>query len=328
VINPPRELRMARHGIDYESVKQAALKLLSQGISPSVQKIRECLGTGSHTTIAEHLKNWREEYATKKVHHLPATMPKELITTFERLWQTAMEHAEQQLANVKEALDIHEEKLQQEKILNDKVIADLKSQLDTLNQKLEDKRQENQALQTQLAMANERLEKQANEIDRLKQQYELRWKHLLDEKHHAIEKIDQLQTEVHQHQQQVSDQTEKHQVALAKERELQAVSEKRWVQLIDQARLEASHWRKKYEDTTRKQSDQIDTLHNQLVKLQDNFTTAKTTLDHKNEMVHTLNTQLENMQTQHTITVSELAVLKSRLKTETGKKLKKIVDTV
>ena len=71
------------------------------------------------------------------------------------------------------------------------------------------------------------------------------------------------------------------------------MSEKRWVQLIDQARLEASHWRKKYEDTTRKQSDQIDTLHNQLVKLQDNFTTAKTTLDHKNEMVHTEHTTRE-----------------------------------
>ena len=54
---------MARIGVDYETIKQAAIKLLSQGIAPSVQKIREVLGTGSNTTIAEYLKVWRDEYA-------------------------------------------------------------------------------------------------------------------------------------------------------------------------------------------------------------------------------------------------------------------------
>jgi len=34
-----------------------------------VQKVREVLGTGSNTTITEHLKKWREEYA-KKIHLL------------------------------------------------------------------------------------------------------------------------------------------------------------------------------------------------------------------------------------------------------------------
>jgi hypothetical protein len=51
-----RNSAMARHGVDFESVKQAALKLLSKSISPSTQKIRELLGTGSHTTIAAYLK--------------------------------------------------------------------------------------------------------------------------------------------------------------------------------------------------------------------------------------------------------------------------------
>src|ERR1700733_9122325 len=112
---------MARHGVDFESVKQAALKLLSKGISPSTQKIRELLGTGSHTTIAEHLKIWREAHAAKKVHHLPATIPEEVIVTFETLWQTAMEHAEKHLADVKVALENQEEKLSQEKMLAEKI---------------------------------------------------------------------------------------------------------------------------------------------------------------------------------------------------------------
>ena len=54
---------MSRLGIDYTKVKMAAINLLSQGIAPSVQKIREVLGTGSNTTIASHLTTWREDYA-------------------------------------------------------------------------------------------------------------------------------------------------------------------------------------------------------------------------------------------------------------------------
>src|SRR3990167_6177605 len=122
---------MARHGVDFETVKQTALKLLSKGISPSVQRIRESLGTGSNSTIAEHLKIWREQHSAKKVHHLPATLPPELIASFETLWQTAMEHAEKHLTDVKEALENQEEKLQQEKLIADKSIADLKTQLDS-----------------------------------------------------------------------------------------------------------------------------------------------------------------------------------------------------
>ena len=55
---------MARHGVDYETVKHTAIKLLSQGSAPSVQKLRDVLGTGSNTTLAKHLNRWREEFAT------------------------------------------------------------------------------------------------------------------------------------------------------------------------------------------------------------------------------------------------------------------------
>ena len=78
-------------------------------IEPPVQRIRELLGTGSNSTIAEHLKIWREQHAAKKVHYLPAFISEELINTFETLWQTAMEHAERHLSDVKESLISQEE---------------------------------------------------------------------------------------------------------------------------------------------------------------------------------------------------------------------------
>ena len=95
---------MARNGVDYETVKHTAVKLLSQGIPPSVQKLRETLGTGSNTTLAMHLKAWREEQASQPVHHLPPTLPKELIGPVEVLWQTAIEQAQQQFVAYKSSM--------------------------------------------------------------------------------------------------------------------------------------------------------------------------------------------------------------------------------
>jgi chromosome segregation ATPase len=317
-----RSSAMARHGVDFESVKQAALKLLSKGISPSTQKIRELLGTGSHTTIAEHLKIWREAHAAKKVHHLPATIPEELIATFETLWQTAMEHAEKHLAGVKIELENQEEKLCQEKMLADKTVADLKSQLNELNQNIDNKTRENQLLQTNLAVAAERFQNQTAQIDTLKQQHELRLKHLHDEKHKVIDEVNKLQAEITFQNQNLLEKTEKHQAALAKERALQEESEKRWAQIIDQARSETKISQKKYEEAAYKQMDQIKALQDNLVKLQDNLTIAQTTLIHKNEIIDTQSKQIEKGQGDYTSIVSELALLKAKIvDRKTNKKL-------
>jgi chromosome segregation ATPase len=305
---------MARHGVDFETVKQAALKLLSKGISPSVQRVRELLGTGSNSTIAEHLKIWREQHAAKKVHHLPASLPPELIASFETLWQTAMEHAEKHLTDVKEALEKQEEELTQEKIVADKTISDLKSQLDSLNQKMDEKTRENQALQTSLAVATERFQNQADEINALKQQHELRLKHLHDEKHQVIDEVNKLQAEITHYKKEISNQTEKQRAVLAAERLLQEESEKRWIQIIDQSRSETKNSQKKYEEIVQKQIGRIEELRSNLTKLQDKLTTTQSTLDHKNETIHAINKQLEHSRSQYILITSELAVLQSRFK--------------
>lgn len=320
---------MSRTGIDYDSVKQAAIKLLSQGTAPSVQRVRELLGTGSNTTIAGHLKNWREEHAAKKMHHLPATLPEELIATFETLWQTAMEHAEKQMTEVKKALEQQEEKLQQEKTLIDKTMIDLKSQMGELTQKMEEKAQENLALQTKLALTDERLEKQISETNRIEQQYKLRLKHMLEEKHQAIEKIEQLQNAINKQQQDLTAQSEKYQALLEKERALQENSEKRWVQLIDQARTESQNLRKKYELNLRSQTAQIESLQNNLSKSQEKIAVMQASLNHKEDVAEALKKQVNELQAQYTATVSELAFLQAEHKAAMYKKSsKKIAQAV
>ena len=152
---------MSRPGVDYETVKQTAVKLLSQGIAPSVQKIREELGTGSNSTIADHLKVWRDDYAKKTIHHLPANMPKELISTFEILWQTAMEHAQNQLAEYKKAVESECEAALQKEEEAVKLVTNIQLKYDELSYKLEQEVANKQKTAVELAIVNDRLIKQS-----------------------------------------------------------------------------------------------------------------------------------------------------------------------
>lgn len=232
---------MARPGIDYETVKHTAIKLLSQGAAPSVQKIRETLGTGSNTTIAQHLNVWREKHKSKEIHHLPANMPKELISAIEVLWQTAMEQAEYQLTSIKQDLDNRQTQLQQERLALEVRVTELKAMLSEAEQKLEGKDKIAHALQTELVITQEKLSHVTEELTAIKNQYELRLKHSADEKYAAIEKCDSLQKEMSQLQQQLSNQSEKYQSSLREERVLQEHSELRWLNLIDKARCGFLH---------------------------------------------------------------------------------------
>ena len=54
---------MARTGISFEDVRNAAESLLGRGLNPTIQRVRELLGTGSNTTISEHLKIWQLQLA-------------------------------------------------------------------------------------------------------------------------------------------------------------------------------------------------------------------------------------------------------------------------
>ncbi|NEX64909.1 DNA-binding protein [Noviherbaspirillum galbum] len=54
---------MARAGISYTDVARAASQLVADGRSPTVDSVREALGsTGSKSTISPYLKRWKEEH--------------------------------------------------------------------------------------------------------------------------------------------------------------------------------------------------------------------------------------------------------------------------
>ena len=85
---------MARPGITYEDVSKTAARLLEQGLHPSIQRVREALGTGSNTTISEYLQRWQQELRVRPKLALLPQVPEPLTTALETIWRTALEQAE------------------------------------------------------------------------------------------------------------------------------------------------------------------------------------------------------------------------------------------
>lgn len=262
---------MSRTGINYDSVKQAAIKLLSQGSAPSVQRVRELLGTGSNTTIAEHLKIWREEHAKKTIHHLPATLPKELIATFEVLWQTAMEHAQNQLAAQKQGLDQERAALEQQQRETEKEMNQLKQQVQANVAQLAHATADTQQCHIELAVMNERLEKQTQASIALTEQYEARLKHAYAQKDELALQHQQLQNALKTLQEQLNAQAQQSQHLQTQQASLHEQSEARWLQIIDKTRQESKDNQKKLEKLCDTKEAHIKNLTLSVSELQQNL---------------------------------------------------------
>ena len=96
---------MARNGIQYSDVQQAIDDLLARGDTPSVQRIRDVLGTGSFTTISEHFRYWRNEREQNKDVPPPKGVPEVVVTVASEIWRQAQEVAHQGLVHYRDEAD-------------------------------------------------------------------------------------------------------------------------------------------------------------------------------------------------------------------------------
>ena len=90
---------MSRTGINYHDVSNAAAKIQGHNENPTVDRIREILGTGSKSTIARHLKDWKANNGpTANANDLPA----ELIAIVTGLWERIQGNANEEIKAHKE----------------------------------------------------------------------------------------------------------------------------------------------------------------------------------------------------------------------------------
>lgn len=99
---------MSRAGVTLLDVEQAIFKLQGRGKNPSVDAIREMLGTGSKSTIAQHLRDWKAQQPNPQ-----GKLPQDLLGLVSGLWERLTLKAEQRIEEVEEASRQRELELKQ-----------------------------------------------------------------------------------------------------------------------------------------------------------------------------------------------------------------------
>lgn len=134
---------MARIGINYQDVAAAAATVQGHNQIPTVDRIREVLRTGSKSTIARYLKEWKLK--TEQITHCQG-MPEELGALVKGLWERLQHEAEQ--------------KITQHQLEADKEIQDAKASY-------ANEQKEHIALQNHKKLLEDQLHQQANNLSEL-----------------------------------------------------------------------------------------------------------------------------------------------------------------
>ena len=102
---------MGRAGITYIDVASVAGKLASQGKNPTVDSVREALGgTGSKSTIAPLLKQWRAKHQVDEA-AAKSQLPPALLLAVKALYEQLQADADLRLNTAMEAQDLAQQTL-------------------------------------------------------------------------------------------------------------------------------------------------------------------------------------------------------------------------
>jgi chromosome segregation ATPase len=170
---------MSRPGITYQEVANAAIQLQGQNDNPTVDRVREILETGSKSTIARYLKEWK----SKSGQATGSDIPGELISIVNGLWERLKTEADQKILNsqqeterdVKEIRHVltQEQKRSTELMGN---VRDLEEQLhqksklsNSLQQSFEEEKRTNAKLSERNDRLSQQLADQKIEAERLHQ---------------------------------------------------------------------------------------------------------------------------------------------------------------
>lgn len=86
---------MGRIGISSAEVEEAALQLQGQGRVPTIDNVREMIGSGSKTTISQYLKAWKAKQVDPR-----SSLPQELMALVTGLWERLQSEADQRIDNI------------------------------------------------------------------------------------------------------------------------------------------------------------------------------------------------------------------------------------
>ena len=107
---------MARKGITYDQVANAASAIKGRGAEPTVAGVRIELGNeGSYSTISQHLSKWRDEAASQvQARSLPPEVENAMMAAMMTVWNVSNKLHQDEAAMLKQGYDDDRERLQGE----------------------------------------------------------------------------------------------------------------------------------------------------------------------------------------------------------------------
>lgn len=134
---------MARAGVNASHIIQAAESILADGHTPTVDRVRDYLGTGSKSTIAPLLKQWRAANESKNVDH---GLPADLMDVVKSLHARVQQHADGKIEQIQDECNSITDTLRQQLSDASAQIAQLSEDNATVTQTLRDSQIENKTI--------------------------------------------------------------------------------------------------------------------------------------------------------------------------------------
>ena len=147
---------MARPGLSPEQIRDAIAALSAEGQDVTVPRIRERLGSGSYSTIAKVLSEWRDEQKKELRPDVPE-LPDNISALFAHVWRQAWSAADGLFEASRIAFQQEREEYAKTKEEMTAEMTRLESDGQTLQEEVEAARQETGKVQEELAAIKRKL---------------------------------------------------------------------------------------------------------------------------------------------------------------------------
>lgn len=305
---------MARAGISFEDVRSAAESLLGRGLNPTIQRVRETLGTGSNTTISEHLKNWQQQLAETPKIVLPPSIPEAVALALDTFWKIAVQHAEavfdaQRTLAVQAAVAAEQAR--------DAAIAEqrqLHTESERLRQQLEAMQATARDLADRLLVEQERRASAETAIQAAEQRIQTAVDTLSQMRAETTARVAQWEATTQQMRADLEQQLAKAQQRFEIERQRSEASDTRLTAMLDQLRVEQNAER---QDWNRRESgwrEQLETQHAENMQLKAHLTAAEERRANVVAELAQLRLAAETANTHYLAAVREAEALRGELK--------------
>lgn len=139
---------MGRIGITFEEVKKAIAELQGRQKNPTVDAIREILGTGSKSTIARYLREWKAQHGLSS--DSDGRLPSDLLGIVNGLWDALRNKADAQIDEYRQESDTKTAQIHQQVTQAQRLETSLRQNMHTLEEQLHQQKEEAQQLKASL----------------------------------------------------------------------------------------------------------------------------------------------------------------------------------